>query len=43
LYRWCLDSQIRPLIAEIGPLEKVPEFLVEITERRLIGRAILEP
>ncbi|MBT6093388.1 MAG: NADPH:quinone oxidoreductase family protein [Rhodospirillaceae bacterium] len=43
LQRWYLDGQIRPLIAEIGPLEKAPEFLVEIMERRLIGRAILEP
>jgi len=43
LQRLYLDGKLKPLIAVTGPLEKAPGYLVEIMERRLIGRAILEP
>lgn len=43
LQRLYLDGKLKPLIAVTGPLEKAPEYLVEIMERRLIGRAMLEP
>ncbi len=43
LLGWCRDGKIKPPVAKTGPLEKAPEFLTEIMERKLIGRAILEP
>jgi NADPH:quinone reductase len=43
LLDWYQSGKIRPRIAEIGPLEKAPDFLTSIMERKLIGRAILTP
>ena len=41
LLGWCAEGNIHPPITKTGPWAKAPEFLSEIMERKLIGRAIL--
>lgn len=43
LLAWQRDGRIRPRIAEVMALERAPEILQSIMDRKLIGRAILKP
>lgn len=43
LFQWQREGRITPRIAEVAPLERAPEILQAIMDRKLIGRAILAP
>ena len=42
-FQWQREGRITPRIAEVAPLERAPEILQSIMDRKLIGRAILAP
>ncbi len=43
LVQWYREGRVRPRITETAPFQRAPELLQAIMERKLIGRAIVQP
>ena len=43
VYRLLVDGEVAPLISERFPLERVPDALLQLAERRSTGRLIIDP